>query len=239
MFSDEAVNTFCNNKIRKPPLFKSSSEVREAATVQNESMTHPAIRHIHEAQSFGQCAAGVQQSCKVQLGIPLVPAMLQVCLSPAENAEMFLPWNTAATKRHRAESHGLVEVTHHFQHMYREGFPGVFLPVTLNNQASGLLFFGGAWYHQAVPAACKSLEITLSRKQKIIPSIQSLQVMVWQRLFWATDLHWGFSSQKTVNRWRGRRQHSLKKKKKTSMRYRHSCLKALSQYTQHKSQLLL
>lgn len=149
---------FATKKIRNPCLFKSCSEVREAATVQNKSMTHPATRHIHEAQSFGQCAASVQRSCKVQLGIPLVPAMLQVCLSPAENAEMFLPWNRAATKRHRAESHGRVEVTHYFRHMYREGFPGVFLPVTLNTRHQGVSFLEEHGITKLYPQLAKALK---------------------------------------------------------------------------------
>lgn len=84
IFSDEAVNTFCNNEIITLSFSENCSEVRETATVQNKSMTHPAIRHTHEEQSFGQLATGGQQSCKVQLRIPLVPAMLQVCLSPRE-----------------------------------------------------------------------------------------------------------------------------------------------------------
>lgn len=124
-----------------------------------------------------------------------------------------------------------------------KAFPGAFLPLSLNNQASGLPSAGGPSYLQSVPAACKSPAITRGGKQKLMPTIQSLQVMVWQRFFfWATDLHWGFSSQKTVNKWRGRRQHSLGRKKnleRNSMRYRWSCLKALSQCTWHRSQLLL
>lgn len=94
-----------------------------------------------------------------------------------------------------------------------KAFPGAFLRVSLNNQASGLPSAVGPPYLQAVATARKSPEITRGGKQKLTPSIQSVQVMVWQRLFWATDLCWGFSSQKTVNKRRGGRQHSLKKKK--------------------------
>lgn len=71
-------------KNTNPSFIKNCNEVRGIATIQNKSMTHPEISQIQE-QSFGQSAAVTGESCKVQLRIPLVAAMLQVCFSLVEN----------------------------------------------------------------------------------------------------------------------------------------------------------
>lgn len=86
IFSDDVVNTILQHmKNRNPPsFFTNCSEVRGTGTIQNKSMTHPEIRQIQE-QSFGRPATDVGESRKVQLRIPLVQAMLQVCLSLAKN----------------------------------------------------------------------------------------------------------------------------------------------------------
>lgn len=95
------------------------------------------------------------QSCTVQLRIPLVPAMLQVCL---------FPQNGAAMEKQRD-----VPKTPAIFSTCRHGFPGVFHPISLNNHASGILCVGGPWYYQAVPLACKSPKIITCGKQKNNP----------------------------------------------------------------------
>lgn len=101
-----------------------------------------------------------------------------------------------------------------------KAFPGAFFPAPLNNQASGHPSTGVPWYLQAAPPSCKSPGIAIGGKQKPIPHIQALEGNSLAKIcylliyFWVPDLPWRFSSQKIVNKWRGRRQHSFKKTKK-------------------------